>query len=208
MANGTAVRDASQTLVALLESNVDVDSLNVELSSPNVVAGATTPTLSVYLYKVTESEHLSSVDTHDRVHYVDADGDPETPETRAIDPTTLTRDPLVLDLHYLLTAYPPGSDGETRQVERQHLLLGKAMGVLRDHAIVRGSALKGSLSEELRITRSDSDDQVVDIWNTFPETAYLPSVTYEVGPVTIESAATEPAERVESVRFEGGGDDG
>jgi hypothetical protein len=188
MGSATAIGDASETLRVLLESNVESDGLTVELTSPDTVAGTTTPTLSLFLYRVSESEHLSSV------------------ARREHDTETLEQEPIVIDLEYLLTAYPSGSGDGTKQARKQQNILGKAMQVLREHAVVRGSALKGSLDEELRISRSGTDGEIVDMWNTFPETAYLPSVSYTVGPVSIESTATVPADRVESITF--GADDG
>lgn len=187
MATATAIGDASETLRVLLEANVGNDDLTVELTSPDTVSGSTTPTLSLFLYRVTESEHLSSVDTRDR------------------DVETLEKGPLVLDLEYLLTAYPSGSGGATKQARRGQNLLGRAMQVFREHAVVRGSALKGSLDTELRISPSGTDGEIVDIWNTFPETAYRPSVSYTAGPVSIEPTETVPADRVERVTFGGDG---
>lgn len=183
MGDTGAIGDASETLRVLLESNVGGDDLTVELTPPNENAGATVPTLSLYLYRVTESEHLSSVATRER------------------DETTLERKPMVLDLEYLLTAYPSGSGGDSQQVREQQGLLGKAMQVLREHAIVRGSALKGSLDEELQISRSGTDGELIDMWNTFPDTAYIPSVSYTVGPVSIDPTEPIDAERVESAEF-------
>ncbi len=185
MADAGAIQDASETLATLLEANVETElpdtSLTVELTSPDATSGSSNPTLSLYLFRVTEDEHLSRVDR------------------REMDATTLEQEPLVLELNYLLTVYPSGNGGETKQIKTQQRLLGKAMRVLRENAIVRGSDLKGSLTEELRITRTETDESVVDIWNTFPNTAYLPSVTYAVGPVSIEPTETEPAGRVTSV---------
>lgn len=188
MGSASAIGDASETLRALLESNVGEEDLTVTLTSPDTVSGSSKPTLSLFLYRVTESEHLSSVEWHER------------------DVDTLEQKPLVLDLEYLLTAYPSGSGNATRQARRQQTLLGRAMQVLREHAVVRGSALKGSLESELRISRSGTDGEIVDMWNTFPETAYLPSVSYTVGPVSIEPTAAVPADRVQRIGF--GADDG
>jgi hypothetical protein len=80
------------------------------------------------------------------------------------------------------------------------------MRALRDVAVVRGSALRGSLESELRISRGNDEETLMDVWSTFPETAYLPSVAYSVGPVSLGAGEPEPAGRVESITRRG--DDG
>jgi hypothetical protein len=183
-----AIEDASTTLVEVLEDRIEMDSVDVVLSSPNAVTTSSTPTIGLFLYRVAESPH----------------GDPMSFEE--VDPETVRPGPLTVDLDYMVTAYPSGGNNQNQKVQRQHGLLGEAMRALRDAAVVRGSALRGSLESELRISRGDDEETLMDVWNTFPETAYLPSVAYSVGPVSLGAGQPEPAGRVESITRRG--DDG
>lgn len=116
---------------------------------------------------------------------------------------------LGLDLKYLLTAHPGKENSSTSTTARtanEHTVLGRAMQVLRDNAIIEGPDLQGSLStDDERIEVSllaESTDSVVNMWNTFGNEPYRPSVAYLATPVEIESRREKPVERVERVRFE------
>lgn len=176
-----AIRDASETIAEVLEGGIEVQQVNVVLSSPAEVTSIGKPTVGLYLYDVTENSHESTL------------------QREEVDPTRVRPGPLVVDLGYLVTAYPSGQGNKSQKAKRQHLLLGEAMRTLRAHAVIRGSALRGSLEDELRISRGDDEEDVVDIWNTFPETAYLPSVPYTVGPVSLGAGEPEAAGRVKSL---------
>lgn len=178
MGDGNAIADASATLLAMLESDVDVSPLNVTLASPERVTDDSTATLGLFLYEITESAHTSTVERQD------------------VDPSTVRGGPVSVDLNYLLTAYPGGDGTDNDQAERQHKVLGEAMQALRDNAVIRGSDLPGSLEGELRIVQSNPDAEVMDLWSTFSESGYLPSVPYGVGPVTIRSEAEATVARV------------
>jgi hypothetical protein len=127
MGDGGAIADASATLRDLLESEVNSSSLEVTLASPQRVTDESAVTLSLFLYRVTENAHTSTV------------------ERRDVDPETVRGGPLSVDLYYLLTAHPGGDGTDSDRAERQHETLGEAMRVLRDNAVVRGSDLRGSL---------------------------------------------------------------
>lgn len=108
--------------------------------------------------------------------------------------------PLVLELYYLLTAHPP--DGDTVTTEEtlsQHQLLSKAVQAFREHSIVTGSELEGSPTDDGTLYISidpDATDHVLDVWSSFQDTPYLPSVSYVVTPVVIETDEVEPGPRV------------
>lgn len=185
MSNANGIKDASTTLAGLLEEEIDIKGINVVLSSPVEISNVGSPTVSFFLYDVTENPHESTL----RPEEVDVD--------------TIRQGPLEVDLHYLLTAYPSGTGDTSRKTERQHVLLGEAMRVLRDDAVLRGSSLQGALEHELRVTRGDNDDAIMDVWNTFPDTPYLPSISYTVGPVSIGVGEPEDADRVETLTRRG-----
>lgn len=185
MSDPGAIEDASATLVDVLEDGIDIQDVKVVLSSPDEVTDAGQPTVGLFLFDVTESPHESTL------------------QREEVDPETVRMGPLVVDLHYLLTAYPSGSGDQSQQTMQQHALLGQAMRTLRDDAVVRGSRLHGSLENELRISRGDDEKVITDIWNTFSETAYLPSVPYTVGPISLGAGEQERASRVTSITRRG-----
>ena len=140
--------------------------------------------LTLYLYEVSENPELKNAERQEM-----ALGQFREP-------------PLSLDLYYLLTAHPTGGDdGDAMsQAEAQHRALGRAMHILRDNSILRGSDLEGPLAEEgldLHISMyPHSTDEIVSIWSTFQDRPFQPSVSYLVSPVTIESTRTRETQRV------------
>lgn len=193
MADHRAIADAGHTLVSLLGDRMSelITPEQVVLSSPVNSDLANTVRLTLWLFDVQQALPHA------------------TPDTATTAGTTSMGDPLRLELSYLLTAHPGkenSSTSETSQTTDVHKVLGRAMQVLHDNAIVEGPDLQGSLSnddEALRVTAlPKTTDQVVSIWNTFQGEAYRTSVPYLVSPVEIESRREEPVERVEHVRFD------
>lgn len=181
-----SIADVGETIVGLLQDRMDplIDSDEVALASPDDVGQGNDWRLTLFLYRLSESGYLK-------------DG---PPRRREPDPTTSRPAPLVLDLYYLLTAHPStsGSDGTAKTVE-QHSVLGRAMQVLADNAVIRGSALQGSLAadEDLRVSiQPEPVDAVLNAWSTFPDEPYRPSVVYLVSPVAIESTREVATQRV------------
>lgn len=98
--------------------------------------------------------------------------------------------PLALNLEYLITAY-----GEDEREEVSHFLLGKAMRVLHDHAILARSDLRTSLKagrvqdqlENIRITHQElSVEDLSKLWTSF-QTQYRISASYLVTVLLIDS---------------------
>jgi len=98
--------------------------------------------------------------------------------------------PLALNLYYIITAY-----GENGSELIGHLLLGKAMSILHDHAVLGRQEIKDICKvsglhkqvERLRITPQPlSLDEVSKLW-TGLQTQYRLSTAYEVSVVLIES---------------------
>lgn len=182
-----SIADVGQTLVDLLEDRMEglIGRDDVALASPESQGeGGNNWRLTLYLYDISENEHQRNADRQD----------PEPSEP------AVSGSPLVLDLQYLLTAHPSkGGTAGTNKTKEQHRVLGRAMQVFRDNAIVRGPDLKGSLADEENLHLSieqESLDAVMDIWNTFPDQPYQPSVAYLVTPVTIESREETPVQRI------------
>lgn len=187
MAGTDAIADVGDTLVSLLRDAV-AENTTVALATP-AEFDPDTAGLSLFLYDVSENAHLAN------------EREPVT------DDDTRPGDPLVLELSYLLTAHPSPDDTEydkSTGSKDYHGELGKAMRALRDNSIVSGSALKGSLGDDDRLhvsMESRTTDQLLNVWGTFQETPYLPSVSYVVTPVIIESDREQPVSRVEEAEF-------
>jgi hypothetical protein len=117
--------------------------------------------------------------------------------------------PLALNLYYVITAY-----GENGSELIGHLLLGKAMTLLHDHAVFGRTEIKNAFAvsglheqiERLRITPQPiSLDEVSKLWTGF-QTQYRLSAAYEVSLVLIESK--RPAKTPLPVLTRGPGDEG
>lgn len=135
--------------------------------------------LALYLYRIEEAAEFRSTEMRNT-----GAGDLQYP-------------PQNLYLYYLLTAYST-AELKSRSVD-EHRILGRAMQVLYDNPILRGSLLGGTLAqkdEELRIvSHKMSMDELNKIWN-FAGVSYRLSVGYKVGPVAIDSTRTKKTRRV------------
>jgi len=211
MGDHRAIADAGRSLVALLRSHLALDegADSIVLGSPaSVAAGSgpgggggagTSPRLSVYLYRVEPNADLRNAPRR----VVDAPGEG--------DPTAVTPSPLALDLHYLLTAYPSGSTGgatgggTTGDTWDQHRVLGWAMGTLADHPTLREDDLVGSLADDppVHVTPEVTRfEDVVDVWSTFADRPYEPSVGYVLSPVLVDSTLESGGHRVTERAFD------
>lgn len=192
MGDHGAIADAGNSLVGLLRDHMAAmlnDPKQIVLASPVDDDLKQTVRLTVYLYDVNRSGHVRGGGVPDDI--------PEPDE------------PLGLDLKYLLTAHSGQStSGTTTTTEtmNEHTMLGRAMQVLHDNAILRPPALRGSLAdggEVLEVSLlTETTDTVVNIWNTFEGEAYRPSVSYLVTPVAVEPHEPEGGDRVERASFE------
>jgi hypothetical protein len=188
VATYTAITDVGDTIVELLRDNMgDVvdDREQIVLGSPDGVSTGGNVRLTVFLYDVSENTHARN------------------DERPRIDETTEAEYPLVLDLRYLLTAYPakdnqsPGGGDGPSQTPDQHSVLGRAMQTLHDNSIVEGSRLEGSLDDELQLSIEPvSGDEVMNIWSTFSGEPFRPSVSYLATPVVIDSTREREISRI------------
>lgn len=203
MGDHRAIADVGESLVSLLGDRMAdlITDDQVVLASPVDDDLANTVRLTLYLFDVQRSTPKS------------------TPSRQQPPGETPRRDSLSLDLSYLLTAHPGKENSSatvTSETKDEHTVLGRAMQVLHDNALVDGPDLKGSLSpgdDALQVTPlPETTDTVVNLWNTFQNEPYRPSVPYLVTPVEIESRREAPTDRVEQVRLDthrpAGGRDG
>lgn len=130
--------------------------------------------INIYLYQVLESPHGKNTTWRTRPN-----GDREYP-------------PLALKLYYLLTPY--GTDLLT-----EHHILGDAMHILYDNAVIRDSQLPESLRlhvDQVAIVLMPLQlEELTRIWSAL-QSAFRLSVAYEVRVVPIPSAKVETASRV------------
>lgn len=120
-------------------------------------------------------------------------------------PGETAQTPLALNLYYLLTAfYGEGEDNidtttDTARLLGSHRLLGRAMSVLHDYAVLDADVIQSVLPaqdqlehpydqiERVRITPQPLTlDEVSKLWSSF-QSQYRLSVAYEVSVVLIES---------------------
>ncbi|GCF15392.1 hypothetical protein Harman_33270 [Haloarcula mannanilytica] len=177
----------------------DIKPKDIALTSPDDATG--THRVTVYLYEVTRNAHHLNADGRPAITVKQNGENGEREDGRG--------DPLVLDLHYLVTAHPAGSDqseagGEaTTRTTNQHELLGLIMQAVHENHILRGVDLPGDFSGgELQIdVESRSTDELTNIWSTFENAPYRPSIAYRVTPVVIEGKETAGTERVVDQQF-------
>jgi hypothetical protein len=180
MSNYNAIVEVGNTLRKLLWDRMKEDKSfsiitsesQITFSSPGEIVSD--DLLSLFLYRVIENEYLKNE------------------EMQRDNATMLIYPPLSLSLFYLVTPH-------TTSRENDHILLGKVMQVFYDHAIVRGSALQGSLmGEELRmILHPLPIDDLNKIWNVIAQSEpYKLSLSYEVTPVRIDSLRKREVKRV------------
>jgi hypothetical protein len=181
MGKYTVIAETGELLVDLLRDRfkrrtdaIDVSRNEIALTSPNHIEDDGDVRLSLYLYSVEKNDVLNT-----RTREYDKD-------------TEVARDPpLALDLHYLLTAYPAGGNGElTPQTADQHRLLGLAVQTLNDNGIVDGQEFgHAQFDKDVSITlQTDTTEEVMDIWfNAVGEKPYHLSIAYTVGPILIDS---------------------
>ena len=185
MSEYTAIADVGETLIDFLRGAMgDMISPNsIVLFSPGEIEDNDDVRLSLFLFQVNENIHIKNQ------------------EMQIVDPTRLKYPPLNLDLYYMLTSYPSsGIQDKTERTKEEHSILGRAMQVIYDNAILHGSVLRGSLAEnneEIHITQFPLNlDDMTKIWTTFQDKPFRPSICYIVTPTKIESTRERETQRV------------
>jgi Pvc16 N-terminal domain len=174
MSDYAVISAVSKTLHHLLFDNItkstegQITGVDIHLLSPKEMqeTGHTTG-VSVWLYKVSRMSEMLN----------------EPPERRT--PNQISGYCLPVLLFYLIT--PMTSDPLTR-----HALLGKVLQVFNDHAILRGSDLRGVLqgtTEQLRMNlEALTLEELSLVWYALGE-PYQLSVTYLIQVVKIDSGS-------------------
>jgi len=148
------------------------DEQAIVFDNPTETARNPSRRLSLWLYRITENEHMRNM----RVPLESA-------------PDRVRSAPMPLDLSYLVTPF-------TGSGESDQLLLGKTMQVLHDNAIVYLRDDLDGVAEELRILFGRLPiEEVTRIWEALRE-PYRLSVCYDVRVVRIDSTRVEPQARV------------
>jgi uncharacterized protein DUF4255 len=183
MSNSLAIAAVTATLQAILGHGVhsDSDLTDTALTAlpPDKARNAITSNqLNLFLYQVLPDAAWRNMNI-----------------PRQVKPGETGIPPLALTLHYLMTAY--GRENDQSQPFDHHLL-GKAMSVLYDHALLGPDEIKLALPasdldrqvERVRITLQPlSVEDISKLWTGFA-TQYRLSVGYEVSVALIDS--TQP----------------
>ncbi len=194
MSDFTVIGVVGEILKKLLQNNLQTtfngnfsSEDSVTLLSPKDLEGTVTNRLSIFLYQIVENAYMKN-----------------QPVER-IGAGQLKYPPLSLNLYYLLTPYA----GETEEIRGWdiHTILGRAMQILYDNAILEGPALLDTLKlipredyyekiGQIRIIlNSLSLDDLTKIWNSF-DTPMRLSVCYEVRVIMIESERRKETQRI------------
>lgn len=173
------IADAGASLLRLLRDSLvpDMvsDPLSIALASPHEAGDLA---LTLFLFNVKENGEAR------RTGMQDMGG-------------VLQYPPQALDLYYMMTAHARGSIG-TKTMD-EHRILGRAMQILHDNAMLRPPYLEGALAESgapLRLSLvSMEGEDLVKLWPA-REPTYKLSAVYKAGPVMLQSNRTKPVTRV------------
>jgi Pvc16 N-terminal domain len=152
----------------VVKALIDVES-RISLQSPADLKNDNSARLSIYLYRIVEDPYMKN--------QLPVEGTGGRSR----------KAPLTLDLYYLMTPLV----GTPRE---QHVVLGKAMQVLYDRAILQGSDLAGSLvgsGEEIRmILNPVSLEETTRVWQAL-ESSYRLSLCYTARVAIVNSQDEE-----------------
>jgi len=201
MSNALAIAAVTTTLRHLLQQRFDTDGFNVTVTTRPLDKARDNNNngnqVNLFLYQTQINAAWRNMDIPTQVK-----------------PGETGQSPLPLNLYYLLTAYAQNDDFPE---PTSHRLLGQAMSVFHDHAILSSEDIKAALPnlveydlydqvERVRITSQPlSMDELSKLWTTF-QTQYRISAAYEVAVVLIES--TRPTKVPVPVLARGVGDQG
>jgi len=193
MPQGTAslIRHVTRALLLILERAVDgiLDPSEVRAEPPETVPllSGNQQRLVLYLYRLQESPELKNQGPDFEV----------LPATNGAPPVRIRRDPLALNLHYLLIPF----SGREAFLETYEIL-GAAVRAFHDHGIFSPGALglPGLTQEEaeleFRLTQEPlGTDELSNIWEAVDE-PYRLSVSYCVRTAQIESGLVLDEQRV------------
>lgn len=185
MGDYTVLTDVGASLIKLLRENMTP----VPVSKPEMI-GLCSPgdaedfQLTLHLYHIEENgefrRNTMIMENADKLRYP----------------------PMSLRLYYLMTAH--SKTGVNTRSTDEGMILGRAMQILYDNAVIEPENLEGSLrdhEEGIRITFNKlSYEELQRIW-AFPNVPYKLSVGYVVQPVLLNSNKVRKVKRVVEADF-------
>jgi hypothetical protein len=176
MSASTAIGMVSESLRSLLVTKMILTPpVAVTVLAPDETGGDRR--VNLFLYRILENSTFKNLDW----------------QVKPSDITRITPPPLSLNLYYLLTAYAQ-NDALTGNATA-HELLGEAMRVFHEHAVVPRDILVQGLrgaNEHIKIMLNPLEpDELGRLWSTFSQPFRL-SVRYEVSVVQLESRHERP----------------
>ena len=176
MSASTAIGMVSESLRNLLVGEMTLaPPVDVTLLAPDETGGDRR--INLFLYRVLENPALKNADW----------------QVKPDEPSRIVAPPLSLNLYYLMTPYAQ-NDPLTGNATA-HEMLGEAMRVFHEHAVVPQSALVQGLhgaAEQIKIMLNPLDpDELGRVWSTFSQPFRL-SVMYEVSVVQLELQGERP----------------
>ena len=176
MSDSTVIGDVTKTLSEILKLQQNpLGSFDVSLNSPaDETIEPNRLKINLYLFRIEENPFARNRDW------------------QAVGSDVLHRAPLSLNLFYVATPYA------TLQ-EDGHRMLGQAMRILYDNAIIEPPLMSGSLEQTAEPLKVDlcsfNLEELTRVWNAF-NIAYRLSVCYQVRIVFIDSAIERSVVRV------------
>lgn len=170
-------KGATDSMKRILNTDPELLPLAFEYASPADVKLEAQETIALFLYSIVPNAYM-----------------------RNTGPTILNRDAnsvdiraqdVILDLHFMITAYGPGKESEFGILER-------VIQVLHDNPVISGDHLSVGLVEnensEVRIEPVNIGmDDLNKLWSIFPQKSYRLSVFYQLTPVRMISSRIESA---------------
>lgn len=190
MAADNIIRSVTEAILTILRKDVTIlPSDKIVAQTPDASQGVTQQMIFVYLFQVLESASLRNTGPRSVL----------APGGQGV---TLQRDPLALDLHYLLIPLSgPDNYADT------HNLLGAAMRSLNDHSIFCPGALgvpnmtAEDAKLEFRLTLNPlPPSELIRLWEAVQQ-PYRLSVAYVARTVQIDSQLTTDTRLVSERRF-------
>lgn len=187
MAAPDVIRDMGDTLLFLLRQGIDaaiVQPANIVISTPDefdALQNPASPTLTIFLYRL--SLHAETRNAPPR----------SAPDGR------VNRQPLPLQLHYLITPW-------ARRTQDEHRIVGRVLQVLYDNSDLGAAQLQGDswhAGETVQIIlESLTLDDHYRIWDS-SGVPYRLSLSYLVRVIPVDSAVSRLAPPVLEARFGG-----
>ncbi len=186
MSASTAIGMVSESLRNLLLEPMKkfTPSVKVTILAPDETGGDP-PRINLFLYRILENSALKNLDW----------------QVKRGEPSRIAPPPLSLNLYYVMTPYAQ-TVSETGNAT-SHAILGEAMRVFHEHAVVPQNALVEGLQdaeEQIKIMLNPLDpDELGRVWTTFSQPFRL-SVMYEVSVVQLEVSSERPmSKRVQRI---------